>query len=352
MSEPATASGKRNGRSSAAKVARPNGTAVPKATATPKAKAARKARATSKKAKPKEYAASLHPGVETALPREFAEGCEQLRQELGLPIWLLVQRPAEEGHSLGTLEPSVRDGFFHARHELANCDGAALVIDSPGGYAGDAYEIARLFQRHCGSFVAVVPRRAKSAATLLTLGARILMAVDAQLGPLDAQIWDPEREEYSSALNEVQALERLHTQAVAEIDEMGPLLVGRTGKKMETMLPLVLDFVAKMKRPLLEKIDTVHYTQQSRLLKEAEDYAIRLLTASGLYAEPRNVAARLVNRYSDHSFVIDRDEASQFLRVIRPKTKGVSEALATLADYLTDNKLLAVGRFHEKPSSP
>jgi Serine dehydrogenase proteinase len=348
MSPPTASSTKNNGRGRATKVANATAPAAAKATPT----AAAKARPRTEKTKGKEYVASLHPGPETPLPAKFADGCEKLSRELGLPIWLLVQRPHEEGHSLGALEQSVRDGFFHSRRELANCKGAALVIDSPGGYAGDAYEIARLFQRHCGNFVAVVPRRAKSAATLVTLGATILMAEDAQLGPLDAQVWDPEREEYSSALNEVQALERLHTQAVEEIDQMVPLLVGRTGKKMETILPLVLDFVAKMKRPLLEKIDTVHYTQQSRSLKEAEDYAIRLLTASRLYPNPRNVAARLVNRYSDHGFVIDRSEASEFLRIIPPKTTGVTEALATLADYLTDNKLLAVGRFRERSSSP
>jgi hypothetical protein len=345
MSAPTASSTKSNGRGSA-KVARPS--AAMAAKAKPPAATKAKPRINVKR---KEYVASLHPGTEEPLPPEFADGCERLSQELGLPLWLLVQRPHEEDHTLGSLVPSVRDGFFHSRHELANCEGAALVIDSPGGYAGDAYEVARLFQRHCGTFVAVVPRRAKSAATLLALGARILMAEDAQLGPLDAQVWDPEREEYSSALNEVQALERLHTQAVEEIDQMVPLLVGRTGKKVETILPLVLDFVAQMKRPLLEKIDTVHYTQQSRSLKEAEDYAIRLLTASGLYPNPRNVAARLVNRYSDHGFVIDRSEASEFLRVIRPQTPGVTEALATLADYLTDNKLLAVGRFRETSSS-
>jgi hypothetical protein len=348
MSAPTASSTKSNGRGSAAKVVRPTAATAAKVPPPTAAKARPRA---NRAARRKEYVASLHPGPETTLPPAFAEGCEQLSSELGLPLWLLVQRPPEEGHQLGALEQSVRDGFFHSRAELADCKGAALVIDSPGGYARDAYEIARLFQRHCGNFVAVVPRRAKSAATLLTLGARILMAEDAQLGPLDAQVWDPEREEYSSALNEVQALERLHTQAVEEIDQMVPLLVGRTGKKMETILPLVLDFVAKMKRPLLEKIDTVHYTQQSRSLKEAEDYAIRLLEASGLYPNSRNVAARLVNRYSDHGFVIDRNEAGQFLRVIQPKTTGVTEALAILADYLTDNKLLAVGRFREKSSS-
>jgi hypothetical protein len=194
----------------------------------------------------------------------------------------------------------------------------------------------------------VVPRYAKSAATLLVLGAPIMLGADAELGPLDAQIWDAEREEQSSALNEVQALERLHSQAVDEVDQMVPLLVGRTGKKVETLLPLVLNFVANMKRPLLEKIDTVHYTQQSRVLKEAEDYALRLLTASGLYQSPRDVASRLVNRYSDHGFVIDREEACEFMRVIPPPNDDATNAMQALADYLTDNQIIAVGRFNAK----
>jgi ClpP class serine protease len=47
----------------------------------------------------------------------------------------------------------------------------ALVIESPGGSAKSAFQLAMLLKRHCGGFVAVVPRYAKSAATLLALGA-------------------------------------------------------------------------------------------------------------------------------------------------------------------------------------
>jgi hypothetical protein len=47
----------------------------------------------------------------------------------------------------------------------------ALVIATPGGSAKSAFQLAMLLKRHCGGFVAVVPRYAKSAATLLALGA-------------------------------------------------------------------------------------------------------------------------------------------------------------------------------------
>jgi hypothetical protein len=194
-----------------------------------------------------------------------------------------------------------------------------------------------------------VPRYAKSAATLLVLGGKLVMGEDAELGPLDAQIFDPEREEMLSALNEVQALERLHLQAIEEVDLMVPLLHGRTGKKSSTLLPMVFNFVASMKAPLLEKLDTVHYSQQARVLKEAEDYAVRLLQRAGCGEQAaQQIPSRLVNRYPDHSFVIDREEAAEFLNLEAVPSGDVAEAIAGLADFLTDNPLVAIGRFDVK----
>lgn len=299
-----------------------------------------------------EYVASFHPGDQGALPDAFAGACKRLQDALGVPLWLLVQSTTDRDDPLGNLGLPIRNAFFRARGQLATCDGAALLIDSPGGYAESAYEIARLFQRHCGGFTSIVPRYAKSAATLLALGGKLIMGEDAELGPLDAQIFDPEREEMLSALNEVQALERLHLQAVEEVDLMVPLLHGRTGKKMSTLLPMVLDFVASMKSPLLEKLDTVHYSQQARVLKEAEDYAVRLLQRAGVGDRAaQDIPSRLVNRYPDHSFVIDREEAAEFLSLEATPSNDVVEALADLADFLTDNQLVALGRFDVKNAS-
>jgi hypothetical protein len=161
----------------------------------------------------------------------------------------------------------------------------------------------------------VVPRWAKSAATLFSLGAQsIILGEDGQLGPLDAQIFDADREENrTSALSEVGAVEALH-EATTEA-AVGALyyMRGATKKKLNVLMPYVLDFVAKLHQPLFVQIDAVRYSQKSRILDVAFQYATRLLFAHERYSEvdARNVAKELVRHYPSHSFVINREEAAQ-----------------------------------------
>src|SRR6185369_3156760 len=132
---------------------------------------------------------------------------------LKMPIWLLLHN--DDRTSL--MDWRVLRAVLAARDEMAG-QRVALVIDSPGGYADMAYRIARTFCRHSGGFTAVIPRYAKSAATLLTLGADdVIFAHDAEIGPLDVQIYDQEREERGSALDEIQALEQLHQVALKQL---------------------------------------------------------------------------------------------------------------------------------------
>jgi hypothetical protein len=223
------------------------------------------------------YAAAIHPGSAHLLPEPLVEPILRLQSLLDEPIWLLLQG-RHDGTPFVHLEDEVRCSFLQARPELKKCKRIGLIIDSPGGQASSAYQIASMLRRHCGGFDAIVPRYAKSAATLLSLGGvRFFMGSDAEIGPLDVQLMDPERENWGSALDEIQALERLNAAALEQFDQAMFMLLPRTGKKVETLLPLAMKFATDMARPLLEKIDTVHYTQQSRLLKVAEDYATRLL---------------------------------------------------------------------------
>lgn len=185
------------------------------------------------------------------------------------------------------------------------------LVESPGGHAEYAYKIARLFQRRASMLTMVVPQWAKSAATLLTLGgSRIVMGRDAELGPLDVQIFDPDKEEYDSALNAVQSLERLNAFALTAMDQVMQLLLLRTRKKSDVLLPMVFDHTTKFLRPLLEKIDTIELTRKSRELKVAEQYAVRLMKGAGYtWPEAQRIARALVERFPTHGFVIDRQEA-------------------------------------------
>ena len=63
-----------------------------------------------------------------------------------------------------------------------------LMIDSPGGDGEVAVRLLRSAQARCSELVLVVPDQAKSAATLLALGAhKILLGATSDLGPVDPQ---------------------------------------------------------------------------------------------------------------------------------------------------------------------
>lgn len=63
-----------------------------------------------------------------------------------------------------------------------------LMLSSPGGDGEAAVRLSRAIQARCREFTVIVPDQAKSAATLLALGAHhIMMAPHSDLGPVDAQ---------------------------------------------------------------------------------------------------------------------------------------------------------------------
>lgn len=253
------------------------------------------------------YFCSIHPGNQTPLERDFGEALLLLQDSLGKKLICLAN-----GEPFPEIDRKVVWPLLDCKPDLAKGEPVALLIDSGGGNADSTYRFARFLQKHCGGYTAVVPRYAKSAATLLALGAtEIMMGPSAELGPLDVQIIDPEREESFSGLDEVQSLERLVAFSMEVLDASMMLLVRRSGKKIATILPHVLKFTADTVRPLFENVDTNRYTQMSRALKIGTSYAERLMTDGLGEDAAKNIANKLVESYPSHSFVIDDAEASR-----------------------------------------
>ncbi len=189
--------------------------------------------------------------------------------------------------------------------------------------------------------MAVVPRRAKSAATLLSLGAdEIILNDHAELGPLDVQIYDPDREDRLSGLDEVESLERLEAFAMGALDRMMHLLLRRTKKKTKNLLPVVTEFVTKLTNPMFEGIDIVRYTQMSRLLKVAQEYGERLLRQN--YGKNSEEIARiLVEDFPEHGFPIYPSEAREIGLNLRPITAPIRDFLEETTKHLPN--LTAIG---------
>ena len=115
---------------------------------------------------------------------------------------LIREIEAETGRRLlcyVSVDPSVvpRDAYDFTQLVQTVDSGASitLLLDSPGGDVDSAEKIVQILRGVCqppsgpsGDLEVVVPYRAKSAATLIALGAdRILMSDSSELGPIDPQ---------------------------------------------------------------------------------------------------------------------------------------------------------------------
>jgi len=131
-----------------------------------------------------------------------------------------------------------------------------------------------------------VPRVAKSAATLVALGAdEIHVGILGELGPIDPQVGG------LPALGVKRALE-----TIAGICETYPGAADAFAKYMAQALT----------------IEQIGYCE--RVPESALQYAERLLvTKPALKANAATIARRLVYEYKDHSFVIDPGEATALL---------------------------------------
>jgi hypothetical protein len=312
----------------------------PPAVAAPASKAKTKVKPKPKSASQRKFGATIFP--HGPLPDEIVKAARAVEAVLKGPAWWIIQdTTGGTQRPFHTLDSHVHRAFMDSKASLPEKKPINLVVDSPGGMAGIAYELAMLFRSRCGGFNVYIPEYAKSAATLLALGAsNIWLAKHAEIGPLDVQVFDPERENVQSALDEVQSLERLNAFALQAVDAGMIFLASRSGKSFESLLPRVLHFVSEMLRPMFEKLDTVHYTQMSRLLKIGEEYAIRLLEPRYGKDKGEQIARQLVNGYPEHGFFIDSSEANRIgLKTLTPDD-DLTRALEGLREVMHGHILI------------
>lgn len=160
-----------------------------------------------------------------------------------------------------------------------------LVLHSPGGFSSSAYIIGKMLHEYSlGGVEIAVPRKAKSAATLLCCAAsHIHMGSLSELGPIDPQL------DEGPALGLKASIEHL----------------ARLSKEYPEATSLFVGYMAK-------RIDPISLGYCERAAESAMQYAIRLLRSahsSCADEELEAIARKLTYDYKDHGFVIDKQEA-------------------------------------------
>ena len=134
--------------------------------------------------------------------------------------------------------------------------GLLLVLNSPGGMALAAERLIRVARKYAsGKFEVAVPKRAKSAATMVCLGAdTVWMGPTSELGPINPQqlfVGPDGRSSMVAVQNVIDSYEELMAQAVACTGKVDPLLMqlarfdAREIKELRSAVDLAGDIAVK-----------------------------------------------------------------------------------------------------------
>jgi Serine dehydrogenase proteinase len=191
-----------------------------------------------------------------------------------------------------------------------------VVLDTYGGSLDSAFKTVLFLSRFAERIRIFVPRRAKSAGTLIAIGAHELyMSPFAELGPLDTQIVDPRNPtELVSALDCYQSVDYVRAFGLATLRRTLVVLA----KEMQTGIPLseLVNTAEHLSTgsitSMLSQIRALDFGGWGRTLKIGELYAKSLLTRVGYtQAEAGRIASQLVYGYTHHPFPIDLNEAAR-----------------------------------------
>jgi Serine dehydrogenase proteinase len=190
-----------------------------------------------------------------------------------------------------------------------------VILDSTGGPLDTAFRTALYLSRYAANINIYIPRKAKSAGTLIAVAANsIFMSPFGELGPLDTQIRDPRNPtDYISALDCYQSVDYVREFGFSTLSQALKQLAAVTQGKL--LLTDSLDAAAKFAigsiTPMLSQTRSLDFGAWGRSLKMGEKYAQILLSRAGETDQGRaaRIASRLVYGYTHHRFPIDITEA-------------------------------------------
>lgn len=221
-----------------------------------------------------------------------------------------------------------------------------LVINSGGGDIHATYQIVELLRLHAQKLNACVPFYAKSAATLLCVGADVIVLDElAQLGPLDTQIYEKAKGgtgEFTSALNPFKTLEQLQKFSLETLDLAVKMIALRSSMDLDDCLKHAMEFVSATTGPLFAQLKPEKLGEYSRALSVGIEYGERLLRRFTSWDDEkrRAVLERLVHGYPSHDYIIDYLELQEMGFQAELFQESARAAVQGLFEYIAQGKTI------------
>jgi len=198
------------------------------------------------------------------------------------------------------LDDSILVPLYEQLTQIGRTEKIDLLLHSYGGAVDTPYKVVMLIREFCNEFGVIVPFVAKSAASMLVLGAdEVVMGPFSELGPIDPLIKHPL---YKDLWVPVQAIRYC-------IDYLQRSIADNPNPEL----------VADLITPMIGKLDPWLIGDYEKALKASRQYAEALLSRYMLKDKPDLVpivTRALTEGYFSHGYPIGRKEAKELgLRV-------------------------------------
>lgn len=244
-------------------------------------------------------------------------------------LYVTGDRPGLEAQ----IHPEMYDYFVNLLDDIGMIDRISLILYTRGGVTLAAWSIVNLIQQFCGTFEVIVPSKAHSAGTLITLGAKaIVMTKQATLGPIDPSVNGPLNPGISGGPPEARV--PVSVEAVNGYIELGRSAMQRSEPQA-------------IKDLLLKLTDSIHPLVLGDVFRSKSQIQMlgrKLLESSGIKANRiPSLISFLCSESGSHDYSIHRREARSLgLPIEKPNDEFYAEIKRLYDDFAAELALTQV----------
>ncbi len=221
-----------------------------------------------------------------------------------------------------SLDDTILIPLYKELKEIGHTKKIDLVLHSYGGMVDTPYKVVMLIREFCEEFAVIVPFAAKSAASMLVLGAdEVVMGPTSELGPIDPLVKHPV---YNDRFIPVQAVHHCLNYLQRSI--------------INSAYPEITSHIVS---PLLDKLDPWLIGDYEKTIKASRQYAKTLLSRFMLKNNPEyvnNVTYALTEGYFSHGYSIGHREAKDLGLIVTEASEELWDVIWKL--YLVYEELI------------
>ncbi len=248
------------------------------------------------------------------------------RRNSRLILYVTGDRPGLETQ----IHQETYDFFVNILDEIGVVDRISLVLYTRGGNTLAAWSIVNLIRQFCNTFEVIIPNKAQSAGTLISIGANtIVMTKQATLGPVDPSINTPLNPGIEGAPPDAKV--PVSVEAVNGFLELAKS--NMDNPDANSMKDLIVQ--------LSEKVHPLVLGQVYRSKAQIQMLSAKLLSKTGINDNKiKDIVSFLCSESGSHDYTIHRREARDLGLIIeKPDDTFYSEIKALYDDFSSELKL-------------